>query len=84
MYELRFHPQVDRELEDLPKAARKSVKKLYLPEIAASPFEAGKPLSGPLRKFHKYVFSHQGVSYRIAYEIEKKAQVVYFEPRRLS
>ncbi|OGF57184.1 MAG: hypothetical protein A2Z21_03270 [Candidatus Fraserbacteria bacterium RBG_16_55_9] len=77
MYELRFHPQVDKELGDLPKLARQATKKIHFPKIASSPFEASKPLSGPRRKFRKYVFSHKGVSYRIVYEIDRDVEVVY-------
>lgn len=77
MYELRFHPQVDGELKALPTAAREEVKTRHFPTIAASPLEAGRPLSGPLRRFRKYVFSHGGVSYRLVYEIDREEQVVY-------
>ena len=57
------------ELEALPTAARKEVKTRHLPTIAASPLEAGQPLSGPLTRFRTHVFSHGGVSYRVVYEI---------------
>lgn len=77
MYELRFHPQVDKELEALPKTVRAIIKNSYLPHIAASPWNVGKPLSGTLKQFRVLIFSHRGVSYRIAYEIEKKSQIVY-------
>nr|BAL58546.1 hypothetical conserved protein [Candidatus Acetothermum autotrophicum] len=77
MYELRFHPQVDKELETLPKTVRAVVKNLCFPKIAHSPWDAGKSLSGALKKFHVFVFSHKRVSYRIAYEIDKKSQVVF-------
>ena len=66
MYELRFHPQVDREL-----------KAKHLPTLQASPLEAGQALSGPLRRFRRYAFSYRGVSYRIVYEVEREAGVVY-------
>lgn len=77
MYELRFHPQVDKELEVLPKTVRSKIKNLYFPEIARSPWDVGKPLAGGLKKFHVFIFSHQRVSYRIAYEIEKESRTVF-------
>jgi len=77
MYELRFHPQVDRELKALPKGAKAEIKAKHLPAIQASPFEAGRSLSGPLRRFRRYAFSHGGVSYRIVYEVDREEGVIY-------
>jgi mRNA-degrading endonuclease RelE of RelBE toxin-antitoxin system len=77
MYELRFHPQVDKELGRLVKATVKAVKEFHLSKIASSPFEMGISLSGPLSRFRKYVFSHKGTSYRIAYEVDKDTRIVY-------
>ncbi len=77
MYELLFHPQVDKELEKLPKSTIKTLKEFHLLEIARAPFVMGIPLSGPLSRFRKYVFSHKGISYRIAFEIDKDTRTVY-------
>jgi len=41
MYELRFHPQVDKELGLLPKQVRKIIKDVHLPAISSDPHKAG-------------------------------------------
>ena len=41
MYELRFHPQVDKELEQLPLEVRRIIKNVHLPAISTEPHKAG-------------------------------------------
>ena len=77
MYELRFHPQVDKELGLLPKQVRKVTKDVHLPAISGDPHRSGERLSGLLKGFWKLSFRKSGVDYRIAYEINDKERFVY-------
>ena len=77
MYELRFHPHVDKELELLPKQVRKIIKDVHLPTISNNPHKAGERLSGLLKGFWKLSFRQSRVDYRIAYEIDEKEKTVY-------
>jgi len=77
MYKLRFHPQVDKELEQLPLEVRRIIKNVHLPAISTDPYKAGERLSGLLKGFWKRSFRQSRVDYRIAYEIDEKEKTVY-------
>ena len=77
MYELRFHPQVDKELRLLPKQVRKIIKDAHLPAISSDPHKVGERLSGLLKGFWKLSFRQSRVDYRIAYEIDDKERSVF-------
>jgi mRNA-degrading endonuclease RelE of RelBE toxin-antitoxin system len=77
MYELRFHPRVDKELELLPKQVRKIIKDVHLPAISSDPYRAGERLSGLLKGFWKLSFRQARVDYRRAYEIDDNENSVY-------
>jgi len=77
MYELRFHPKVDKELSKFLPEIRKVIRDEHLLAIADEPYKSGKPLKGTLRGFWRRDFSYEGVSYRIAYEIDDREDVVY-------
>jgi mRNA-degrading endonuclease RelE of RelBE toxin-antitoxin system len=77
MYELRFHPKVDKELGKFFTEIRKVIRYKYFPDIANDPRKSGKPLKGTLKGFWSKDFIYEGVSYRIAYEIDDKENVVY-------
>jgi mRNA-degrading endonuclease RelE of RelBE toxin-antitoxin system len=77
MYELRFHPKVDKELGKLALEFRRIIRNEHLLAIADDPYKNGKPLKGALKGFWRRDLSHDGVSYRIAYEIHDKEDIVY-------
>ncbi len=77
MYELRFHPRVDKELIQLPAEVRRKIRDAHLPAISTDPHKAGERLSGLLKGFWKLSFRHSKVDYRIAYEIDEKEKAVY-------
>lgn len=77
MYELRFHPKVDKEIKGFSLKFLKILRDEYLLVIADDPYKNGKPLRGSLKGFWRKDFSYEGISYRIAYEIDEKEDVVY-------
>jgi mRNA-degrading endonuclease RelE of RelBE toxin-antitoxin system len=54
MYELRFHPKVDKELSKLPFEIRRVIRDKHLFVIADDPHKSGKPLKGALTRWEFY------------------------------
>ena len=77
MYELRFHPKVDKELSKLSADVRRLIRDEHLPAISVDPHKNSKSLKGSLKDFLRKDFHCGGISHRIAYEIDEKQKVVY-------
>jgi len=77
MYELRFHPKVDKELEAIPKELRIEIRDVHFVAISSEPRKEGEPLKGTLRGYWKRSLRWRGVEYRISYEIDEKDKAVY-------
>jgi len=75
-YEIRFHPQADREIAKLSRTLRRELLQTHFARIAQNPHTTGHPLSGPLKGFWKFRFSYAGTSYRLVYEIDPHHRVV--------
>lgn len=77
MYELRFHPAVDKELESLHKDLRREIRNHHFQAISSNPREEGEILRGPLKGYWRRSLRWRGVEYRISYEIDEEEKVVY-------
>jgi len=77
MYELRFHPKVDKELSNLSSEVRNVISNEHLLFISEDPRKSGKPLTAALKGFWRRDFNCEGTSYRIAYEIDDKEKAIY-------
>jgi len=76
LYRLEAHRAIKKDLKKIsPQVARKIVN-IVLPRIAKNPL-IGLALIGPLRGYFKFVFSFEGVSYRIVYQIYPKQKIVF-------
>ncbi len=75
-YEIRFHPQADRELTRLSRTLRRELLQTHLARIAQDPYAAGHPLTGLLKGLWKYPFHHAGTAYRLVYEIDPEHRSV--------
>lgn len=53
------------------------IRDKHLISIADNPYKSGKPLKGILKGFWRKDFTYEGVSYRIAYEIDNEEGAVY-------
>ena len=73
---LETHKAVKKDLKKIsPKAAKEIVNKV-LPHILENS-SVGIPLVGILKGYFKFEFHYQGVSYRIAYQIDRKMKIVF-------
>ena len=77
MHEIELHPKTEKEIQNFDKQLRNEILQKHLPKISRDPISVGINLSGPLRKFKKYVFSYHGTSYRVIFEIIKQHHKVY-------
>ena len=66
MNEIRFHPQVKRDIKRLPAPLVTELRETHLQKIREIP-EAGAPLKAALKGILSYHFGYRQTQYRIAY-----------------
>lgn len=75
-FTLEAHKAVRKDLKKIsPKAAREIVNEVF-PDILENP-SVGIPLVGILKRYFKFEFHYQGVSYRIVYQIDREMKIVF-------
>jgi len=75
-FRLEAHKAVKKDLKKItPTATQEIVNKIFT-KIANNPF-IGIPLTGPLKNYSKFVFSFEGVSYRIIYQIYSEQKTIF-------
>jgi mRNA-degrading endonuclease RelE of RelBE toxin-antitoxin system len=82
MYVVRFTTGAARIVKKLPKEVQQAIfEKAKI--LAAQPL-AGEPLKGRHRQFRSLHLSHNGVAYRIIYQVFEKAEtaMVYLADKR--
>ncbi|GAB4458414.1 MAG: hypothetical protein Fur0044_51530 [Anaerolineae bacterium] len=67
-FEVRFLNAVRRDLRRLDRNVQQIIQEKHLPQILQDPHQAST-LRQDLKGLKSYHFSHQGVQYRIVYEI---------------
>ncbi len=75
-YQLEAHRAVKKDLKKISSQAAKEIVNKILPGIIHDPF-SGLSLAGPLKGHVKFVFSFEGVSYRIVYQIYHQRKAVF-------
>lgn len=78
MYQVEFHPKVDKDLARLDKGLRKDIRDKHIPKILEDPYTAGKTLTGKLGGIKSYSFTAKRVEYRIVYDIIAEKVMVLF------
>jgi mRNA-degrading endonuclease RelE of RelBE toxin-antitoxin system len=74
-YTVQISSTAQRLARKLPKDVRRAIV-LHAKKLAAKP-HAGEKLKGRLSFLYSYHFNHEGVSYRIIYEISQKRRQVF-------
>lgn len=75
MPELRYHPQVKKDLKRIEPQLLNKIRDEYLPVIKENP-TIGNALRGYLQGILSYHFKFQKVQYRIAYVYSEKDQII--------
>lgn len=75
MPELRYHPQVKKDLKRIEAQLLNKIRDEYLPVIKENPTR-GNALRGYLHGIRSYHFKFQKVQYRIAYVYSEKDQII--------
>lgn len=73
-YVLKIQKSVTKDLRKLENELREKVLR-ELATLEESPF-AGERLHGKLSRFYSLHFNHNGVQYRLAYEVDPRKKVV--------
>ncbi len=76
-YKEKFHPKFKSDLKKIEKSIIKDVKEKHLNIILQNPF-IYEPLKGTLSNLHSYHFKKNGVQYRIAYEVIKNDEILFY------
>ncbi|HCE86717.1 MAG: Cytotoxic translational repressor of toxin-antitoxin stability system [Parcubacteria group bacterium GW2011_GWC2_44_17] len=69
MYFIKLSSSAKKDLKKLPQQVQDEIKFVHSRRIQDCHY--GIKLKGELKRYCKYAFQHQGVAYRIAYEIKK-------------
>lgn len=71
MFQVDFSKPAKKDLKKLPFLVQNNIEQVYVPRLKLDPYACGQKLHGRFRECWKYKFNHQGVEYRIVYEIKK-------------
>lgn len=73
---VRYHPSFDKDLRKLHRQTAQYILNEIIPKVIDNP-SVGIPLIGQYRLIRKVRFAHQGVSYRLIYQLDLKQQSLY-------
>ena len=75
MYSIIYRPSVKKDLKRLDRPVLLVLYDTHLPLLKENPF-IGERLKGKYRLYYRYKFTHQGVGYRMVYDIKTKELVI--------
>lgn len=75
MVKVYFSKPAEKDLKRLSRSVQESFRDKHILALAENS-HASKPLHGPLRGYFSYDFHVEGISYRIAYEINKDDVII--------
>lgn len=77
MYTVVYHRRVIKDLKRVDKKVAYTILNKIIPLLIKEPSAVGIRLTGVLSAFYKYLFSIQGVLYRIIYKLIHKENTVW-------
>lgn len=75
-YQLRTSPKAEKYLKKLREKPLKELFKRSTVAIIENPYETGDRKSSDIAEYYSYDFKYKGVSYRLAYHIKEKEEIV--------
>lgn len=75
MFRIVAQSSVKKDIKNLDRAVQKRIKEEISPEIEENPYKSYE-LQYEFKGLRSYHFSHQGVDYRIVYEIYETQKII--------